>query len=309
MILAAQWVGRYARKVGLAPMRKINQLTASRRAAKQPTLRAAGMSRQCGFALLIVLWTMALLAVLVAQFTSTGRNELRVSANLRTNAVVQAAADGAVHEAALRLLQGLWFPDGRAHVVRIGTSAVDVRVTDESWKVNPNEANLAMLQAMLASRGIDAGRTASLSKAIIDWRTGSEAPPPSAGLRRAPLQPAGLSRRPTIRQFESLDELALVPTMTPALLARITPALSLYQEGDALQAADALPPGTSQASGATDSYWHFGSTGRVMLVAVEATAIGQNGGRFARHAVVRLRAEGSLDQAPYQVLTWDVPVE
>jgi hypothetical protein len=97
--------------------------------------------------------------------------------------------------------------------------------------------------------------------------------------------------------------------MTPALLARITPALSIYNEHDALQANDALPAGTLEASRAADGYWHFGSTGRVMLVTIQATAIGQNGGRFAREAVVRLRAEASLDQAPYQILTWDVPTE
>jgi general secretion pathway protein K len=261
------------------------------------------MNRQRGFALLIVLWTMVLLALLVAQFTATGRTELRVSANLRTNAAMQAAADGALYEAVLRLLQGLWAPDGRPHVVRVGTAAVDVRITDEFWKVNPNEATLAMLQALLTNRGIEAGRTASLSKAILDWRAG-EAPSPPSGARRAPFQTAGLSRRPAIRLFESLDQLGQVPGMTPALLARITPALSIYKENDALEA-----PGTVDPSPTGGTGWHFGSTGRVMLVTIETTAIGEKGGRFARQAVVRLREEASLDQAPYQILTWDVPAD
>ena len=46
-----------------------------------------------------------------------------------------------------------------------------------------------------------------------------------------------------------------------------------------------------------------------MLVTIEATAIGTKGGRFTREAVVRLRAEASLDQSPYQILTWDTPSE
>ena len=57
------------------------------------------MNRQRGFALLIVLWTMGLLALLVAQFTATGRGEVQMATNLRANAVTQAAADGAVYEA------------------------------------------------------------------------------------------------------------------------------------------------------------------------------------------------------------------
>jgi general secretion pathway protein K len=262
------------------------------------------MIRQRGFALLIVLWTMGLLALLVAQFSAAGRSEVQVAANLRANAVMQSAADGALHEAILRLLQGLWAPDGQAHVVRVANTQVDVRISDESWKVNPNAATLPMLQAILSNRGIDAGKTAMLSKAIIDWRTGDVAAPSSAP-RRGPSQTAAQPRRAASRLFESLDQLALVSGMTPTLLARIKPVLSIYQEGDGLDMDGSLPSGTAQAGGG----WHFGSAGRVMLVAIEATAIGEKGGRFARQAVVRLREDPSLDQAPYQILTWDVPPE
>ena len=259
------------------------------------------MTRQRGFALLIVLWTMGLLALLVAQFSATGRTEVRVAANLRANAVAQAAADGAMHEAILRILQNAWAPDGRAHVVRVGDAIVDVRIKDEFWKVNPNTATLPMLQAMLTSRGIDAGKTAALSKAIVDWRAG-DAPAQSGPPKRGPFVAAGLSRRQTVRLFESLDQLSGVTGMTPALMARIVPAMSIYQEADALDMG-AVSPGAdaSQTPG-----WHFASTGRVMLVSIEATAVGQKGGRFNRQAVVRLREEASLDQAPYQILAWDV---
>jgi general secretion pathway protein K len=106
------------------------------------------MTRQRGFALLIVLWTMGLLALLVAQFTATGRGEVQMAANLRANAVTEAAADGAVHEAILRLLQDKWSPDGRLRAIRVGTADVEVRIKDEEWKVNPNDAKLPVLQAL-----------------------------------------------------------------------------------------------------------------------------------------------------------------
>jgi hypothetical protein len=44
-------------------------------------------------------------------------------------------------------------------------------------------------------------------------------------------------------------------------------------------------------------------------VSIEATAAGLSGGRFTRQAIVRLRAEASLDQSPYQILTWDSAAE
>jgi general secretion pathway protein K len=58
----------------------------------------AAVSSQRGFALLIVLWTMVLLALLVAQFTTTGRTEVQVATNLRANAATEAAADGAIYQ-------------------------------------------------------------------------------------------------------------------------------------------------------------------------------------------------------------------
>jgi hypothetical protein len=97
--------------------------------------------------------------------------------------------------------------------------------------------------------------------------------------------------------------------MTPALLARIRPYLSIYQEGDVFEADDSAPPRFDGALKSGSDGWHLGSTGRTMLVMIEATAIGAKGGRFTREAVVRLRAEASLDQAPYQILTWDTPSE
>jgi len=39
--------------------------------------------RQRGFALLIVLWSMALLALLLTQVTATGRSETQLADNLR----------------------------------------------------------------------------------------------------------------------------------------------------------------------------------------------------------------------------------
>ena len=160
------------------------------------------MNRQRGFALLIVLWTMGLLALLVAQFTATGRGEVQMAANLRANAVTQAAADGAVHEAILRLLQGKWAPDGRPRVIRVGTADVEVRIKDEGWKVNPNDAKLPALQALLASsgrRGSQGNRTcAGNHRLALGWRR-TKTP-----RTKADAEPWGWSdpcrREPAVRQ-------------------------------------------------------------------------------------------------------------
>ena len=265
------------------------------------------MSRQRGFALLIVLWTMVLLALLVAQFTTTGRTEVQVATNLRANAATEAAADGAIYQAVMRLVQGTWAPDGRLRVIRIGDAAVEVRIRNQSRKVNPNTAPQPVLQALLANLGVDAGKAAALARAILDWRSNG-AQSLSGGTKLSQYQAAGLPYGPGNQLFDSVDDIGLVVGMTPALLARMKPFVSIYREGDPPAPSD-LPATPAEASTGTGDPWYFGSSGRVMVVMIDATSVGAKGGRFTRQAVVRLRAEASLDQAPYQILTWGAPSE
>src|SRR5256885_4948564 len=56
-------------------------------------------ARSRGFALLIVLWMLVLIAFVVAQMTAAGRTESRIAGNLAANSRSQAAADGAIYEA------------------------------------------------------------------------------------------------------------------------------------------------------------------------------------------------------------------
>lgn len=266
------------------------------------------MNRDRGFALLIVLWTLVLLALMVMQFTRTGRTDVRVAANLRASAVLQAAADGAVHEAILRLLQRAWLPDGRVHDVRVEGVVVEVRVRNQDWKVNPNTVPAPVMRALLVSVGVDAGKAIVLSRAMVDWRSaGSRSA--SGGPKLALYRLAGLPYGPANQPFDSLDEIGLVPGMTPVLLARLRPLLSVYQEGDAPEQGGPLPHPPDDGAAVADGGWRLGSTGRVMVVAIEASAASTKGGRFTRQAVTRLRAEASLDQAPYQILTWEGSTE
>jgi general secretion pathway protein K len=262
------------------------------------------MRRERGFALLIVLWSLGLLALLVGQFIAAGRTEAQIAANLRANAVTQAAADGALYESVLRLLKGTWAPDGRIRTVRVGDAAVEVRIRDQSWKVNPNTATAPVLQALLVSVGVDGNKAEGLARAIIETRSPPARPRPGAA-RPAQARAGAPSQAGTNQLFDSLDDVALAPGMTPAVFAKLRPYLSVYQEADSLTSSDALPASFAEPSRLVGDGWHLGSTGRVMLVMVEATAVGAHGGRFTRQAIIRLRAEASLDQNPFQILTWD----
>lgn len=264
--------------------------------------------RERGFALLIVLWTLGLLALLGSQLTAAGRVETRLAANLRANAVVEAAADGAVHEAVLRLLQGAWRPDGARHALRVGSVAVEVRVEDEAGKVNPNFVLLPVLQALLRNVGLDPTRAASLAAAIVDWRTRTQMPLPG-GAKTPQYRAAGLSYGPAGRPFADLDELGLVLGMTPDLLARLKPRLSVYNESDVRQAAadDVTDQALAEARLSRGPGDGLSFQTQNVVATVRASAVGPGGGRFTRQAVVRIKAEPGPEEMPYQILTWETP--
>src|SRR5919197_4263300 len=114
----------------------------------RPALRTDG-----GFALIIVLWTLVLIAFIVAQLTAIGRTEIRIAGNIVSNSAAQAAADGAIFEAIFNLSdprpEARWVVDGNARKLAIGNSQVMLWLEDENWRINPSTASPALLEALL----------------------------------------------------------------------------------------------------------------------------------------------------------------
>src|SRR5208282_4409974 len=85
-----------------------------------------------GFALIIVLWTLVLIAFIVVHLTANARTEIRIASNLVANAVAQAAADGAIFEAIFNQSDPQpdqrWPVDGKARELTIGNSRVTLRL-------------------------------------------------------------------------------------------------------------------------------------------------------------------------------------
>lgn len=262
--------------------------------------------RQRGFALLIVLWTMVLLALLVTQLTAAGRSEAQLTANLRGAAIAEAAADGAVQEAVFHLLDTSprhWFADGSPHPLRLPGASAVVRLDNQAGLVNPNAASLALLTALLAASGADGQTAAHVAAAILAWRMpAGQGPPDGAGL--AAYRAAGRDYGPPGAAFQSLDELGRVLGMTPALLAALRPHLSLDHDRD--PDPPAADPVVAQAlASVTGLMPQPGLSRDETAVAITATAAGPGHARFTRRAVVRLGAGTS--GAPFQVMEWTTP--
>jgi general secretion pathway protein K len=189
---------------------------------------------QQGFALLTVLWTLAFLSLLGTGLLAGARQNTQRVRNLIDAATVQAASEAALQQAIFALLDSSerrWRADGSLRVLRLGDSRATVQVTDENGKVNPNIAPPELLEALLLQLGADRRSAARLAAAIVQWR--NPARDAAAAAARAQLYAAaGRDVLPRGTFFESLDDLAAVAGMTPALQARLRPHLSLFTTAD-----------------------------------------------------------------------------
>jgi general secretion pathway protein K len=256
-------------------------------------------SGQRGFALLVVLMAAGLLALIGTRLTGAGRTEVQIARNLASAAIAEAAAEGAVAEAAFHLLAPppqTWMPDGAIQRIVIGTATIDIRIDSEAGKLNPNTAPLALMAALLRRVGVPAAAAETLAAAVQDWRTPGDRS--ALGGSKAAIYPVGAPGR----LFESLDELGNVPGVTMPVLDALRSVLSVYNDGglDARYAAPALKAALQDVQLGFDA-----PDGAGAPVTVTAVAGLSGGARAVRRAVLQLRP--SPRGRPYRVLTWESP--
>ena len=261
-----------------------------------------------GFVLVIVLWTLALVALIATEIVAIGRSETRQAANLRAAAQAEAAADGAIYEAVFRLTDGSpshWNADSITRTVALAGAMVQIRIENDAGKINPNLVSVALMQTLMLNLGVPALQAQSISTAILDWRSPGNFPHPG-GAKAPQYLAAGLRYGPPGAPLESLDELGAVLGMTSPVLDRLRPYLSIYVTGepDPRFAAPPVAAALSEVGDTADETLGEGFQNPVSLVSITANAaIG--GARFTRRATVRI--DPAYPGRPYRVLTWAAP--
>lgn len=191
----------------------------------------AGTDGRRGIALIAVLWTLTLLALVAASFTVTIRSESRISRNLEENARARALADGGIRLGILAMMDRdsgrRWEADGRVHLFRFAGGEVDVSVVDEAGKIDLNRAPDELLRGLLDALGVAPERVAELVDAIVDYRDADNLTRLN-GAEDDAYALAGRSYGAKDRRFDAVEELQQVLGMTPALYARMAPLVSVY---------------------------------------------------------------------------------
>ena len=193
-----------------------------------------------GIALIMVLWVVALLALVLSAFAGESRVALDIARNRLAAAEAETAADAGVALALSGVAATLseaarapgappaedeWEADGTVHALQWQGAELRVRVDSESGKIDLNAAPDEAFAALFQALGIAPGQAADLATALIDWRKRRAAALGIAKRRSA----AHLSDEPT-GPFFALEELKRVPGVTPDLYAAIAPYVTVWSK-------------------------------------------------------------------------------
>ena len=264
--------------------------------------------RSGGFALIIVLWTLVLIAFIVALLARNGRVEVKIAGNLAANAVTAAAADGAVYQAIFHLLEpaspARWPLDGAPHLLTIGECRVVVEVRDEAARINPNLAAASLLEVLLRVTGSDANSARRLATAIGEW-VGLAGTARSRDALAAEYRAAGLDYAPPSAPLETVGELRRVLGMTPAVFSAIRPHLSLYAPSvpDPTHADPVVRAALAAFGQGEPPVARAAAQPEVYTARISAVASGPNKARAERTVIARVVPSSGA----YTVLAWRHP--
>lgn len=166
-----------------------------------------GSGRESGMALLVVLWTLLLLAVIAVSLGTQARKQGFLARNASALARAEAAAEGGIVQGVAALIdqriERRWAADGSSHRFMLDGIAIEVRIVDEAGKVDLNMGDPELLASLLEVVGADGEAALAIASAVAEQRSGA-----------ADGHPRG---------FETPAELLGIPGMTPALFERVAP--------------------------------------------------------------------------------------
>ena len=277
------------------------------------------MTGMRGAALLLVLWLVALLTALVGAYALTARIEAlqgRVgSRGAMAQEIARAGMEYALVRVADRNPETHWQPNGRAYAWRFDGHDVQVRIIDETGKVDLNQADVPLLSRLMQVLGEPPDASDALAAAIVDWRDADDLSQPGGGAEDGDYAAAGRPYGAKDAPFETIAELEQVLGMTPDLYARLEPFLTLYSGRGQPDATYAQGP-VLVAMGMDATAWlaqreAAGAAGALQLVgtgsgtySIESRARLADGRETSLRTVVRAGAS-PVPGSAYTLLRWE----
>jgi general secretion pathway protein K len=188
-----------------------------------------------GAALILVLWLLVLLTAVIGGFAQSARIEALQAHQLRASLIARQAAQAGIEYAVLRMsypdATRRWVPDGRKYDFTLGDARLDIRVLDESGKIDLNSASPELLARLLHAIGVHEPRAHALAAAMVDYRDPDDLLTPG-GAESRDYDSAGLPYGPKNKPFETVSELQRVLGMDFATYQKLEPNVTVYASGD-----------------------------------------------------------------------------
>ena len=214
--------------------------------------------RQRGLAFVLVLWVVAMLTILLGSFSLIARTENIQARHMFDATQARYAAEAGLNLAAYELRKAdpmlRWVGDGRPYTFGFGEAQVEVRITDDSGKINLNGADPNTMINLFMARGVPQDRAEALAAAIQDWVDGDDETSLN-GAEAPEYHAAGLSYGPANAPFNTVSELQQVLGMNYQLYTMVEPALTIYSSQGTpnaqyapLEALEAMPDMTPECA-------------------------------------------------------------
>lgn len=280
-----------------------------------------------GFVLVVVMWTLGLLALMAISFTSSVQTQIKVTAGAVENARLEALADAGFNLALHNLARA------RQERGRTASSAIDgsiqacdagdgtrilVSLEDEAGKISLAVGNERLYAAFFRGLGLPPEDARAITDSFLDFRDADDVKRPY-GAERLEYLAAGRTAGPKNAAPAAAEELEQVLGFSPELVARIRPHVSFHSEQAGLDPAVTSPAlmeivaggfpflSSSGMGAALDPGARarlpseFVATSGKRLFRIRSDAVSRDGSRFARLAVVELSRSRSFG---YQVREW-----
>jgi len=189
------------------------------------------LAHQRGVALVLVLWLSVLLTITVGSFAIVARTETLQARHLFETTQARYAAESGLHRAVYELrrpdIETRWFSDGRSYQVKFEEYDLEIRIRDESGKIDINVADETILGPLFDSIGLDELKSDELVDAIMDWRDPDDLVRLN-GAEDDDYEAAGYSYGAKDAPFDTVSEVQQVLGMNYELYSQIEPSITVY---------------------------------------------------------------------------------
>lgn len=186
---------------------------------------------QRGIALVLVLWVALLMSVIAGSFALSARTESLQSRILLNETQARFFAEAGLNRAVFELRnpdpETRWIADGRIHEFEMDGAKIELKITDESGKIDLNQASEELLVGLFASLGVGYDEAIGIVDKILDWKDADEEVR-LAGAEDADYFSAGYPHGAKDAPFDTVPELIQVMDISYDMYRKIEPALTVY---------------------------------------------------------------------------------